>query len=256
MTVSSSTSKSRYTGNGVTVAFTGSFPILDQSHVKVTTTSLVGVETTATITTDYTVSGVGGATHTVTFLVAPAPGVIVTLSRNVPLTQGLDLVENDEMPSAELEKSYDKLTMIAQQIDEAGARSLRFPVSDSGSLSAQLPTAAARANLFLKFDASGQPDLFDIATLGAITLPVPLSDGGTGGTDAATARANLGLAALATKATVATADIDANAVDATKLFRGTTSGQVLTSNGPGVDPSYQDAPAGTPAFILLNAGVI
>ncbi len=57
-------------------------------------------------------------------------------------------------------------------------------------------------------------------------------------------------------AAVTTGKIAANAVDATKLFRGTTAGQILTSNGAGADPSYQDAPSGAPAFLLLDAGVI
>jgi hypothetical protein len=203
MTVSSSTSKSRYTGNGVTVAFTGSFPILDQSHVLVTTTSILGVETTATITTDYTVSGVGGATHTVTFLVAPADGVIVTLSRNVPLTQGLDLVENDEMPSAELEKSYDKLTMIAQQVNDAVDRAPKFPVSDSTNLTATLPVASLRANKALVFDSNG-------------SVTVSTDNFTNSATDAATSAAAANASAVA--ANLSAANASASAANASALL--------------------------------------
>jgi hypothetical protein len=47
----------------------------------------------------------------------------------------------------------------------------------------------------------------------------------------------------------------ANAVTLDKLSRSGTAGQVLTSGGPGADPSYQTV-AGAPDFLLLNAGVI
>ena len=168
MTVSTQTSKSQYTGNGVTTAFTGSFRILDQTHITVILTDTSGVDTTQALTTNYTVSGVGGATFTVTFLVAPANGYGVTIARNVPLTQGLDLVLNDEFPSTEMENSLDKATMIDQQLKESQDRAVKFPISDAAGLSTTLPTAAQRASKFMSFDASGQPAV----SAGAAGVPV------------------------------------------------------------------------------------
>jgi hypothetical protein len=207
MTVTSSTSKSRATGNGVTTAFTGSFRILDESHVKVTHTSTVGVDTVKTITTDYTVSGVGGSSFTVTHLVAPASGVVVTLSRNVPATQELDLVENDDMPADELEKSFDKDVMLIQQIKEAQDRSIRFPVSDSTSLSAELPVAALRANKVVAFDADG-----DVAV-----STLDLDDIEDGATDAATSAAAAAVSAAAALVSENNADASETAAAASAL---------------------------------------
>jgi len=56
---------------------------------------------------------------------------------------------------------------------------------------------------------------------------VAVADGGTGASDAATARTNLGLGTLATKATVATADIDNDAVTYAKLQNVSATDKVL-----------------------------
>ena len=66
-------------------------------------------------------------------------------------------------------------------------------------------------------------------------VPVPLAQGGTGASDAAAARTNLGLATLAVKNTVAAADIDNAAIQTAKLQDGSVTtakiadGQVTTA---------------------------
>lgn len=216
MTVSSSTSKSRYTGNGVTTAFTGSFRILDEDHVLVTHTSTLGVDTVKTIVTDYTVSGVGGSSFTVTHGTAPASGVIVTLSRNVPATQELDLVENDAMPADDLETAFDKATMLFQQAKEAADRSVCFPVSDSTSRTAELPSASLRAGKVLAFDADGDvivstEDLTDIE--GSITeAAASAAAAAASASAAATAETNAETAEAAAEAAQAAAEAAAASV--------------------------------------------
>lgn len=126
MTVSSQTYRDQQAGNGVTTAFSVPFRILDQSHVQVLLTDADGDTETLVLTTDYTVSGVGGSSHTVTFLVAPASGETVTFLRDVPLTQETDYVENDPFPADSHENGLDKLTMIAQQLKEQISRALQL----------------------------------------------------------------------------------------------------------------------------------
>ena len=127
--------------------------------------------------------------------------------------------------------------------------SVGLNVGAGRTLNAQLGTARfADANLFihdqadttkiLKFEIGG----FTTATTRTVTFPnadgtllfnsrqVATGAGLTGGGD------------LSADRTIA---IGANAVTGSLLFRGSTAGQVLTSNGAGADPTYQSLPGGT-----------
>jgi hypothetical protein len=55
--------------------------------------------------------------------------------------------------------------------------------------------------------------------------------------------------------TVGTTAIEANAVTPAKMSRTGTSGQVLTSNGAGADPSYQSLPAGGVTSAVAGNGI-
>ena len=101
MTLSSTENRVSYAGNDSTTAFT--FPYLffaDDDLTVILVDDITGVETTQTITTHYTVTGAGAsAGGTVTMVTAPATDETLVIIREVPLTQGLDLVENDPFPS-------------------------------------------------------------------------------------------------------------------------------------------------------------
>lgn len=140
MTVPSSTSRDQQIGNGVTTGFTVPFRILDQSHLRVLLT-VAGVTTEQTLTTHYSVSGVGGASTTVTFVTAPASGAKVTFLRNVPVTQETDYVPNDPFPAESHERALDKITMMFGQLNEIageGGRTIKIPAEVSG-VSTEMP---------------------------------------------------------------------------------------------------------------------
>jgi hypothetical protein len=161
MTVSSTTSKASYSGNGTTTAFTVPFYFLEAADVQVILRSSAGVETVQALTTNYTVAGAGVTSGgTVTMLVAPAAGTTLTILRNIEATQETDLVPNDRLPAETLEVALDKATMLIQQLDEEAGRSLKFPASDA-AMSAQLPVSSARAGKYLGFDAAGLPVVAD-----------------------------------------------------------------------------------------------
>jgi hypothetical protein len=172
MTVSSSTARVSYSGNGVTVAFAVPFYFLSNSHLAVTLRSSTGVETPQVLGTNYTVTGAGVLTGgTVTMTVAPASGATLVIVRSVPLTQETDLQPNDRLPAETLEQTVDKLTMITQQINETTDRAIKFPVSDSSTFDTTLPVSSSRAGKYFKFGSTGAISL-DTAAPGYATAVV------------------------------------------------------------------------------------
>lgn len=116
MTITSVVHEATFTGNGVTTVFPFTFPFLDNSHIIVRLTSVAGVVTLQTLTTNYTLTGAGGPSGgSVTMLVAPATGVTVTVERLVPETQDTDLQNQGAYYAETVETALDKLTMLAQQ---------------------------------------------------------------------------------------------------------------------------------------------
>ena len=123
MTISTTTIKNSYSANGsTTIALTIlSFKITDQDDIDVIIRSSSGTETTKTITTHYTVTGVGNANGgTVVFTSGniPTDTEIIVLRRTTPQTQGVDLIENDPLPANTLEDALDKVTSIGQELQE------------------------------------------------------------------------------------------------------------------------------------------
>jgi hypothetical protein len=192
MTVSSTTNRKSFTGDASTTAF-GTSPVIffDESELEVyLVTTATGASTLQTITTHYTVSGGAGSTGTVTMLTAPASTETLVILRVLPYAQTDDFVNNDINDAEVLEDRLDKLTMLAQQLDEVDERSLKLSSAEAGTAAlTELPFD--RASKFLAFDASKNP----IASDGTTETPVSafmatvLDD-----TTAANARATLGVA--------------------------------------------------------------
>lgn len=139
MTVTSSTSRIAYTGNGSTTAFAVPFYFLLASDLKV----YVG-DVLQSISTNYTVAGADNpAGGTVTFVVPPANAQSVVILRDPPQTQTTDYQDNDTFPAASHERALDKLTMLVQRISSLISRSFTLPDSYAGSASTTLPVPQA-----------------------------------------------------------------------------------------------------------------
>ena len=157
MTVSSTTARVSYSGNGSTTAFSVPFYFLDQAHLKVVLRSSTGTETVQVLSTNYTVSGAGNpAGGTVTMSVAPASGVTLVILRNAPLTQLVDYQPNDPFPAETHERALDQLTMESQQLNEAINRSIKLSSTNTMTSTEFTVGAADRANKVLGFDNAGE----------------------------------------------------------------------------------------------------
>lgn len=115
----------RKTANGSTTVFTYLWNPIATSYVKVylenTTTGVQTLQNSSTYTVALLSSG-----FTVTFNTAPATGNYVVVTREVPLTQDQPYTTTSGFQGAVQESSYDKLTAIAQDINDQAERSLKY----------------------------------------------------------------------------------------------------------------------------------
>ena len=159
MTISTTTIKNSYSGNGSTTQFNYTFKIADDDEIQVIIRSSTGTETVKTKTTHYTVAGVGNANGgSITFQSGHIPTATetVVLRRSTPQTQGLDLIENDPMPADNIETAYDKLTAISQELQEQVDRSLKISRTNTMTSTEFTTSATDRASKVLSFDSSGE----------------------------------------------------------------------------------------------------
>ena len=157
MTVSSTTTKVSYSGNGSTTVFAYTFKIFAAAEITVIIRSSTGTETVKSLTTHYTLSNIGvDGGGNVTFGSAPASGETVVLIRNTPNTQTLDLVENDPFLSSSFEDTLDKITHQLIEQQEEIDRSIKVSRTNSITSSEFTTNASDRASKVLGFDSSGE----------------------------------------------------------------------------------------------------
>ena len=159
MTVSSTTVKNSYSGDGSQTTFVYGYKIFADSDIKVIIRSSAGTETVKTITTHYTVTGAGSASGgNVVFTSGniPTNTETVVLIRDVPQTQAIDYIANDPFPAETHEEGLDRATMTTQQIQEELDRSIKLSRTNTMTSTEFAVGATARASKVLGFDANGE----------------------------------------------------------------------------------------------------
>ena len=157
MTVSSTTTRNSYSGNGSTTTFAYGFKIFADADLTVILRASTGAETVQSLTTHYTVTNAGNASGgNVVFGSAPASGVTVVIRRNMAQTQSTDYTANDPFPAESHEDALDRLTFIAQQQQEEVDRSLKLSRTNTMTSTEFTVGATDRASKVLAFDSSGE----------------------------------------------------------------------------------------------------
>lgn len=177
MTISNITPTVTYQGNGVTTTFSFSFVADSASDISVTYTDSSG-NATVLPSNQYTLVinapaagqlwGVGGSvTYPITSPVTPIQsGTSLTITRMVPYEQDTTLNNQGAFYPTVVEQGLDNLELQIQQIVSDLAYAIQVPVSD-GTPPNVLPGKVARANLYLGFDANGQPIATSVTTSGS-----------------------------------------------------------------------------------------
>ena len=159
MTISSTTVKNSYSGDGSTDTFNYTFKIFADSDLQVIIRDASATETVKTITTHYTVTGAGNANGgTVVFTSGniPASTETVVLRRAVPQTQAIDYIANDPFPAESHEEGLDRAMMTLQQVQEEVDRSIKLSRTNTMTSTEFAIGATDRANKILAFDSSGE----------------------------------------------------------------------------------------------------
>ena len=160
MTISSTTVKNSYNGDGSTTTFSYTFKIFANSDLQVIIrNNTTATETVKTLTTHYTVTGAGSASGGSVIFTAgniPASGETVVLRRAVPQTQAIDYIANDPFPAESHEEGLDRAMMTLQQVQEELDRSIKISRTNTMTSTEFTVGASGRANKVLAFDSSGE----------------------------------------------------------------------------------------------------
>ena len=157
MTISSSVSKTpTYACNGAAVSFPYAFKILSAAEIAVILEDANGAQTTLSLGTDYSLTGIGSEIGgVITTAVAYAAGNKLIGVRRPSFLQNVDLQNQGAFFAQVIEDALDLGTMRDQSLQAAILNSMRAP--DTETVEMILPSAAQRANKYLIFDANGQP---------------------------------------------------------------------------------------------------
>ncbi len=174
-----------FIGTGTATVFPYAFKIFAASNLQVVRAdSSTGLESTLILNTDYTVSlntdqdsNPGG---NVTLLAVLAVGFTMVITSDIANLQPTDLTNQGGFYPEVITDALDRATIQIQQMADELTRSIKIPISDGLSLDMELPTAAARANSFLAFDATGEPTVVTAGSSGAPTTITRQQFSGTG----------------------------------------------------------------------------
>jgi len=146
-----------YTGSAGVGPYSFTFPVLVNTDIAVYKNT-----TLLTLTTDYTVTISGTTGQGSVTLVSAATGADrITIVGARSIERSTDFVTGGDFFANTLNTELDSETIFIQQIAETAERSLKAPVTDPTSIDMTLPVNTTRANKFLSFNSTGNPQALD-----------------------------------------------------------------------------------------------
>jgi len=159
MTISTTIVKNSYSGDGSTTTFSYTFKVLAEGDLTVIIRSALGTETTKTLNTHYTITGVGDAAGGSIIFTAgniPSSTETVVLIRDTAQTQAIDYIANDPFPAESHEEGLDRSVILAQELQEEVNRSIKISRTNTMTNTEFTVGPTDRANKVLAFDSSGE----------------------------------------------------------------------------------------------------
>ncbi len=139
MTIVSTNTVELYTGNGTQTEWPVAFPFLRPEDVRAVVSG-TGGDRVLTYGADYVAAALpGGGGSVITMPGAPgAPGMVgagehLTLWLDQPFTQEMDLRNTGVLDAEMLERGFDRLTLMAQQLREEVGRCVKVPLTDQST---------------------------------------------------------------------------------------------------------------------------
>jgi len=135
----------KVSGNGVSDEFSGSWNVLNASFIRVYwEDKTTGVQTLKVLDTDYTLEfDASGFTVTFEPTAIPASTVWVVIGREIARTQAVPFKTSTGFNGTVQENSFDKITGIAQELQEQIDRSPKVPLGSSISFNFPTPEPLA-----------------------------------------------------------------------------------------------------------------
>lgn len=135
-------------GDGSTTTFTYSFKIFEDADLDVYQNSVL-----KTLNVDYTVTGAGNeAGGTIVFTIAPANGDTLIFTRSIKAERTADYQNAGDFIHTVVNKDFDKLMGLIQQLEESDGRKVGFPVT---ALTSGIDLPAPAPNLILAWNSTG-----------------------------------------------------------------------------------------------------
>ena len=159
MTISSTTVKNSYAGNGTLDTFNYTFKIFADADIQVIIRDASANETVKTLTTHYTVTGAGSASGgTIVFTAGNIPTATetVVIRRASPQTQAIDYIANDPFPAESHEEGLDRSMMAIQQLQEEVDRSIKLSRTNTMNSTEFTVGDTDRAGKIFGFDSNGE----------------------------------------------------------------------------------------------------